>query len=43
MHAGEEGLFVLVPVAIVLLMDYRKRRKDKRAATDDPPSAPHLE
>ncbi len=39
MHAGEEGLFVLIPVAIVLFVDYRKRRKDKRADTDVPPSS----
>jgi hypothetical protein len=32
MHAGEEALFVLIPVGIVLLVDYRKRRKEKREA-----------
>lgn len=30
MHAGEEALIVLVPVAIVFLLDYRKRRRQKR-------------
>lgn len=27
MHAGEEGLIVLIPLAIVLYLDYRNRRK----------------
>ncbi len=46
MHAGEEALFVLIPVAIVLLVDYRKRRKEKRERSGRPagrrgdPSAP---
>jgi hypothetical protein len=39
MHAGEEALFVLVPVAIVLLVDYRKRRKEKREALAAAPGA----
>lgn len=29
MHAGEEALLVLVPLSIVLYIDYRKRRKEK--------------
>jgi hypothetical protein len=32
MHAGEEALLVLIPVGIVLLIDYRKRRREKREA-----------
>ncbi len=32
MHAGEEGLIILIPLAIVLYVDYRQRRKEKRAA-----------
>jgi len=40
MHAGEEALFVLLPLAIVLLVDYRKRRKEKREALEGGPAAP---
>ncbi|CAN5886713.1 hypothetical protein BH23ACT12_BH23ACT12_12180 [soil metagenome] len=32
MHAGEEALLVLVPLAIVLYIDYRKRRREKLEA-----------
>lgn len=39
MHAGEESLFVLIPLAIVLLVDYRKRRKEKREALEAGPAA----
>lgn len=42
MHAGEEALFVLVPLAIVLWIDYRKRRKEKEeAVASAPDAAPH--
>lgn len=40
MHAGEEALFVLIPLGIVLLVDYRKRRKEKRKALEGDPSVP---
>ncbi len=33
MHAGEEALLVLVPLSIVLYIDYRKRRKEKLEAS----------
>lgn len=39
MHAGEEALFVLIPLAIVLLIDYRKRRKEKREQLESGPPA----
>lgn len=32
MHAGEEALLLLVPLSIVLYIDYRKRRKEKLQA-----------
>ncbi|HEX2053117.1 MAG TPA: hypothetical protein VHJ78_05235 [Actinomycetota bacterium] len=32
MHAGEEALFVLIPLAIVMYFDHRQRRKDKQRA-----------
>ncbi|HEX2150300.1 MAG TPA: hypothetical protein VHI31_09040 [Actinomycetota bacterium] len=42
MHAGEEALFVLVPLAIVLWIDYRKRRKEKsEAVASASETAPH--
>ncbi|HEU4867417.1 MAG TPA: hypothetical protein VFV09_06790 [Actinomycetota bacterium] len=37
MHAGEEALFVLIPLAIVLLIDYRKRRKEKQEQLEGRP------
>lgn len=30
MHAGEEGLILLIPLAIVLVADYRRRKRLKR-------------
>lgn len=39
MHAGEEALFVLVPLAIVLWIDYRKRRKEKAESVASAPDA----
>lgn len=30
MHAGEEALFVLVPVGLLLFLDHRRRRRESR-------------
>jgi hypothetical protein len=38
LHAGEEALFVLVPVALLFFLEYRSRRRDK--ARPASPAAP---
>lgn len=40
MHAGEEAALVLIPLAIVLYLDYRQRRKLKRGAESTGASQP---
>ncbi len=40
MHAGEEALFVLIPVAILLVVEYRNRRSEKARAAQQAGSDP---
>ncbi|HVL50018.1 MAG TPA: hypothetical protein VM754_00770 [Actinomycetota bacterium] len=42
MHAGEEGLLVLIPLAVVLYLDRRNRRRQKQreAAAESGPEKP---
>lgn len=40
MHAGEEALFVLIPVAILLIVEYRNRRTEKAGAAQQAGSDP---
>lgn len=41
LHAGEEALIVLVPVAFLFLLEYRNRRREKaaRAKVEIPPES----
>lgn len=40
MHAGEEALFVLVPVGLLLFLDDRRRRRESREQAMSSAGAP---